>query len=57
MADHVAVVPGAGFVGDRPDQEHVRLSYSRISDDDLREGVRRLRGVVDRHLADAGRGR
>jgi 2-aminoadipate transaminase len=56
MADHVAVVPGAGFVGDRPDQEHVRLSYSRIGDDDLREGVRRLRGVVDRHLADAGRG-
>jgi 2-aminoadipate transaminase len=51
MDEKVAVVPGAGFVGDRPDDEHVRMSFSRISDDDIREGVRRLRGVIDRHLA------
>jgi 2-aminoadipate transaminase len=51
LAEKVAVVPGAGFVGDRHDQEHVRLSFSRIEDADIDEGIARLRGVIDRHLA------
>jgi 2-aminoadipate transaminase len=56
IAEKVAVVPGAGFVGDRPDHDHVRMSYSRISDDDIVEGVRRLRTVIDHHLDSASGG-
>jgi 2-aminoadipate transaminase len=51
LTEKVAVVPGAGFVGDRPDQEHLRLSFSRIEDADIDEGTARLRTVIDRHLA------
>jgi 2-aminoadipate transaminase len=39
---NVAFVPGAGFFAGSGDTEHVRLSFSRIADDDIGEGIRRL---------------
>ncbi|MFC0433812.1 PLP-dependent aminotransferase family protein [Kutzneria buriramensis] len=42
----VAFVPGAGFFAERRDDEHLRLSYSRISESDIEEGVARLAVAV-----------
>jgi 2-aminoadipate transaminase len=42
----VAFVPGAGFFAERRDHEHLRLSYSRISESDIEEGVARLAAAV-----------
>lgn len=39
---NVAFVPGAGFFAGAPDTEHVRLSYSRVSEADIAEGIARL---------------
>lgn len=39
---NVAFVPGAGFFAGPPDTEHVRLSYSRVSEPDIAEGITRL---------------
>lgn len=39
---NVAFVPGVGFFAGSGDTEHVRLSFSRIADDDIDEGIRRL---------------
>jgi 2-aminoadipate transaminase len=44
----VAFVPGAGFFDVAPDAEHVRLSYSRVSEPDIAEGIARLARAVDR---------
>jgi 2-aminoadipate transaminase len=41
-AANVAFVPGAGFFGGAPDTEHLRLSYSRVSEPDIAEGIARL---------------
>lgn len=38
----VAFVPGAGFFPERVEHEYLRLSFSRISESDIDEGVRRL---------------
>ena len=40
--ENVAFVPGAGFFAGAPDTEHVRLSYSRVSEPDIVEGIARL---------------
>jgi 2-aminoadipate transaminase len=40
--ENVAFVPGAGFFAGPPDAEHVRLSYSRVSEPDIVEGIARL---------------
>lgn len=45
-AADVAFVPGAGFFAGAPDTEHVRLSYSRVSEPDIAEGISRLAGAV-----------
>lgn len=42
----VAFVPGAGFFAERTDNEHLRLSYSRISESDVELGVARLATAV-----------
>ncbi|MFN2561451.1 MAG: PLP-dependent aminotransferase family protein [Jatrophihabitans sp.] len=39
---HVAFVPGAGFFVGGGDTEHLRLSYSRVADADIPEGISRL---------------
>ncbi|HEY1572097.1 MAG TPA: PLP-dependent aminotransferase family protein [Pseudonocardiaceae bacterium] len=38
----VAFVPGGGFFSEHPDSEHLRLSYSRVADGDIDEGIARL---------------
>jgi 2-aminoadipate transaminase len=43
----VAFVPGAGFFASGRDNEHLRLSYSRISESDIEEGVVRLAAAVE----------
>ncbi|MHB8506501.1 MAG: aminotransferase-like domain-containing protein [Acidimicrobiales bacterium] len=45
----VAYVPGAPFFPGRAEARHLRLSYSRVTTDQIDEGVRRLGGL----LADA----
>jgi 2-aminoadipate transaminase len=42
----VAFVPGSGFFAESRDNEHLRLSYSRISESDIEEGVVRLAAAV-----------
>ncbi|MFD9733117.1 PLP-dependent aminotransferase family protein [Umezawaea sp. NPDC059074] len=44
----VAFVPGAGFFADRPDHEHLRLSYSRVAESDIDDGIARLASTVRR---------
>jgi 2-aminoadipate transaminase len=39
---NVAFVPGAGFFAGAADTEHLRLSYSRVSEPDIAEGIARL---------------
>jgi 2-aminoadipate transaminase len=46
-AAHVAFVPGQGFFAGVRDTEHVRLSYSRVSETDIVEGVARLGAAAD----------
>ncbi|MGH3471032.1 MAG: hypothetical protein ACRDPG_03175, partial [Nocardioidaceae bacterium] len=46
-AERVAFVPGAGFLGDYADDEHLRLSFSRVDDHDIGEGTKRIRHVLD----------
>ncbi|MGI8696345.1 MAG: PLP-dependent aminotransferase family protein [Mycobacteriales bacterium] len=42
----VAYVPGAGFFCEHPDTEHLRLSFSRVTEPDIAEGVARLTRVA-----------
>jgi 2-aminoadipate transaminase len=42
----VAFVAGAGFFSEHPDHEHLRLSYSRVSEPDISEGIARLATAV-----------
>ena len=42
----VAVVPGAPFTDDGSGSHELRLSFSRVRDEDIEEGVRRLAGVA-----------
>ncbi|HVV20354.1 MAG TPA: PLP-dependent aminotransferase family protein [Pseudonocardiaceae bacterium] len=45
-AANVAFVPGGGFFAEHPDHEHLRLSYSRVSEGDIDEGVARLARAI-----------
>ncbi|MFI9383355.1 PLP-dependent aminotransferase family protein [Kutzneria sp. NPDC052558] len=45
-ASKVAFVPGAGFFAESRDTEHLRLSYSRITESDIEQGVARLAAAV-----------
>lgn len=42
----VAFVPGRGFFSDAPDNSHVRLSFSRVTEPDIEEGIARLAKAV-----------
>ncbi|MCW2781809.1 MAG: putative transcriptional regulator, GntR family [Marmoricola sp.] len=45
-ASEVAFVPGAGFFAEHADNEHLRLSYSRVSEPDIEVGIARLAAAV-----------
>lgn len=45
-AANVAFVPGGGFFAEHPDREHLRLSYSRVSEADIDEGIARLATAI-----------
>jgi DNA-binding transcriptional MocR family regulator len=46
----VAYVPGTAFYFDGQGADHIRLSYCYPTPERIREGVRRLAGVVDQEL-------
>jgi DNA-binding transcriptional MocR family regulator len=46
----VAYVPGTGFYSGGAGVDHLRLSYCFPEPDRIREGVRRLAGVIDAEL-------
>jgi 2-aminoadipate transaminase len=52
--DHkVAFVPGQGFHADQSGLNTMRLNFSNVPPDQLREGVQRLGRAIERRLADA----
>jgi 2-aminoadipate transaminase len=50
IAARVAYVPGTGFYADGAGADHLRLSYCFPEPDRIREGVRRLAGVIGTEL-------
>ncbi|MFC4530865.1 PLP-dependent aminotransferase family protein [Sphaerisporangium dianthi] len=50
VAERVAFVPGTGFYADGSGARHMRLSYCYPEPDRIREGVRRLSGVIQQEL-------
>jgi DNA-binding transcriptional MocR family regulator len=50
VAERVAFVPGTGFYSDGGGTRQMRLSYCYPEPDRIREGVRRLAGVVEQEL-------
>ncbi|GAB3995207.1 hypothetical protein GCM10029992_11860 [Glycomyces albus] len=46
LQERVAYVPGTGFYADGNGRREMRLNFSTQSSDSIREGVRRLAGVV-----------
>jgi 2-aminoadipate transaminase len=50
ISERVAYVPGIGFYADGSGQREMRLSYCYPTPDRIREGVRRLAGVVEEEL-------
>ncbi|GAA1650568.1 PLP-dependent aminotransferase family protein [Nonomuraea maheshkhaliensis] len=50
VAERVAFVPGTGFFSDGSGARHMRLSYCYPEPDRIREGVRRLAGVIDQEM-------
>ncbi|GAA4183425.1 PLP-dependent aminotransferase family protein [Streptosporangium oxazolinicum] len=50
VAERVAFVPGTGFFADGGGARHMRLSYCYPEPDRIREGVRRLAGVIGQEL-------
>jgi DNA-binding transcriptional MocR family regulator len=51
IAARVAYVPGTGFYADGTGRRNMRLNFSFSSPERLREGVRRLAGVMEQDLA------
>ncbi|GAA2844543.1 GntR family transcriptional regulator [Actinoplanes cyaneus] len=51
IAARVAYVPGTGFYADGTGRNNMRLNYSFSAPERLREGVRRLSGVMEQELA------
>ncbi|TYB56314.1 PLP-dependent aminotransferase family protein [Nonomuraea sp. PA05] len=50
VAERVAFVPGTGFFSDGSGARHMRLSYCFPEPDRIREGVRRLAGVIEQEI-------
>ncbi|MGH3030637.1 MAG: PLP-dependent aminotransferase family protein [Gaiellaceae bacterium] len=46
LENGVAVVPGAPFYPDGGGEHHLRLSYSRVTEEEIEEGIRRLAGLL-----------
>ncbi|MFC4335144.1 aminotransferase-like domain-containing protein [Salininema proteolyticum] len=55
LSERVAYVPGTGFYADGDGAAHMRLNFSFPTAEDIREGVRRLGGVIaaEKQLRDA----
>ena len=51
IAARVAYVPGTGFYADGAGSGHMRLNFSFPSPERIREGVRRLAGVMEQDIA------
>ena len=51
IAARVAYVPGTGFYADGTGTSHLRLNFSFPPPERIREGVRRLAGVMEQELA------
>ncbi|MEV0267366.1 PLP-dependent aminotransferase family protein [Hamadaea sp. NPDC050747] len=51
IAARVAYVPGTGFYADGTGQRHLRLNFSFPPAERIREGVRRLAGVIEQEMA------
>ncbi|GGN25218.1 DNA-binding transcriptional MocR family regulator [Actinoplanes campanulatus] len=51
IAARVAYVPGTGFYADGTGRNNMRLNFSFSAPDRLREGIRRLSGVMEQELA------
>ncbi|HET8683631.1 MAG TPA: PLP-dependent aminotransferase family protein [Micromonosporaceae bacterium] len=51
IAARVAYVPGTGFYADGTGHQYLRLNFSFSPPERIREGVRRLAGVVEQELA------
>jgi DNA-binding transcriptional MocR family regulator len=51
IAARVAYVPGTGFYADGSGAGHMRLNFSFPPPDRIREGVRRLAGVMEQEMA------
>jgi hypothetical protein len=51
IAARVAYVPGTGFYADGTGHRHLRLNFSFPTPERIREGIRRLAGVVEQELA------
>jgi len=51
IAARVAYVPGTGFYADGSGAQNLRLNFSFAAPERIREGVRRLAGVVEQELA------
>ncbi|WP_412738180.1 PLP-dependent aminotransferase family protein [Krasilnikovia sp. MM14-A1259] len=51
IAARVAYVPGTGFYADGSGANHMRLNFSFPPPERIREGVRRLAGVMEQELA------
>ncbi|TDE52884.1 PLP-dependent aminotransferase family protein [Nonomuraea mesophila] len=50
VAERVAFVPGTGFFSDGSGSRHMRLSFCFPEPDRIREGVRRLAGVIEQEM-------
>ena len=50
VAERVAFVPGTGFYADGSGARHMRLSFCYPEPDRIREGVRRLAGVIEQEI-------
>lgn len=50
VAERVAFVPGTGFFSDGSGARHMRLSFCFPEPDRIREGVRRLAGVIEQEV-------
>jgi 2-aminoadipate transaminase len=55
--DNVAFVPGQGFHADNSGTNTMRLNFSNVPPDQLREGVRRLGVAIQRRLANRSESR
>lgn len=54
VKEKVAFIPGGGFFANSKKENTIRLNYSTMPDDRIREGIQRLGNVLTRALLQAG---